>query len=132
MKITPDTNVLVRLLAKDDEAQNRTATEVLDQADGVVLTLPALCELVWVLRRGYGSAPRDIAMALRALLDRPTVIFDRAPAEAGLTALEDGGDFADAVIAHEGRRLGAEAFVSFDRAAVRRLEARGEPVQLLS
>jgi len=39
---------------------------------------------------------------------------NRPAAEAGLALLEAGGDFADGVIAHEGRWLGAEAFVSFD------------------
>lgn len=36
-----------------------------------------------------------------------------------------GGDFADGAIAYEGRWLGAETFVSFDRKAVEMLKARG-------
>ena len=52
-------------------------------------------------------------------------------AEAGLALLESGGDFADAVIAHEGRWLGADTFVSFDKKAAKLLQARGEAAQLL-
>ena len=41
-----------------------------------------------------------------------------------------GGDFADGVIAHEGEWLGAEVFVSFDRRAIRRLEAQGRAAMM--
>ena len=34
-------------------------------------------------------------------------------------------------MAYEGRRMGAGTFLSFDRKAVRLLEALGEPAQLL-
>ena len=46
--------------------------------------------------------------------------------------LDAGGDFADGVIAYEGSWLGAETFVSFDRRAVKLLEAQGKSAQLLS
>ena len=46
--------------------------------------------------------------------------------------LEAGGDFADGVIAYEGRWLGGETFVSFDRKAVSLLSQHGEAAQLLS
>lgn len=46
--------------------------------------------------------------------------------------LKAGGHFADGVIAHEGRRLGGEIFVSFDRAAVELLAARGVRSRLIA
>jgi len=46
------------------------------------------------------------------------VAVDRLAAEAGLAFLEAGGDFADGIIAYEGRQLGAEVFLSFDKDAV--------------
>ena len=45
--------------------------------------------------------------------------------DAGLSVLEAGGDFADGVIAFDGRWFGAETFVSFDRKAVNLLSASG-------
>ena len=42
-----------------------------------------------------------------------------------------GGDFAGGVVAHEGARLGAETFVSFDKSAVALLEAQGVAARLL-
>ena len=45
--------------------------------------------------------------------------------------LEAGGDFADGVIAYEGRWLGADCFVSFDKQAVALLAAQGHAARLL-
>jgi predicted nucleic-acid-binding protein len=42
-----------------------------------------------------------------------------------------GGDFADGVIAFEGKWLGGETFVSFDQQAVALLAAQGESTRLL-
>jgi predicted nucleic-acid-binding protein len=61
-----------------------------------------------------------------------TVAVNRAAAEAGLAALDAGGDFADGVIAFEGNRLGGDAFVSFDKQAVRHLKGAGQDVRLLA
>ena len=57
---------------------------------------------------------------------------NRPAVEAGLTALEAGGDFADGVIAYEGEWLGADEFVSFDSKAVSLLRSQGVPAHLLS
>lgn len=51
--------------------------------------------------------------------------MDRPGVEAGLALLEAGGDFADGIIAYDGRWLDGETFVSFDTAAVKLLTARG-------
>lgn len=131
MRITADTNLLVRALTEDDPRQAAIARKTLEEAALVAVTLPALCELVWVLSQGYGVATADIAGAIRLLLDSDNIAVDRPAAEAGLALLAAGGDFADAVIAHEGRWLGADTFVSFDRKAAKLLQARGEAVRLL-
>lgn len=131
MKITADTNVLVRAVLRDDEAQARAAEKVLREATVVAVALPSLCEFVWVLRRVYALESADIAAAIRALLDTANLVVNRPAAEAGLAMLEAGGDFADGVIAHEGQWLGGETFVSFDRKAVALLRERGEAATLL-
>ena len=126
MKITADTNLLVRAIVIDNAAQSRAAQAELDGAELVALTLPALCELVWVLSRFYKFANDEIATALRRLLEARNIAADHPTIEAGLRMLDDGGDFADGVIADAGKWLGAETFVSFDRQAVKRLRAQGE------
>jgi predicted nucleic-acid-binding protein len=132
MKITADTNVLVRAVTEDDEQQGRAAQTALRRAELVAVTVPALCELVWVLSQGYKIPTSDIAEAIRRLINGANVIVNRPAAEAGLALLDAGGDFADGVIAFEGNWLGADTFVSFDRKAVRLIETQGESVRLLS
>jgi predicted nucleic-acid-binding protein len=131
VKITADTNVLVRILTGDDERQSRIAQNTLARADMVAVTIPALCELVWVLAQGYKIDVAEIAAAIRGLINSANVIVSRPAAEAGLVLLEAGGDFADGVIAFEGSQLGAETFVSFDKKAVRLLAKSGEAARLL-
>jgi predicted nucleic-acid-binding protein len=130
--ITADTNVLVRVLMDDDPQQAQSARVALAQAERVVLPVPVLCELVWVLARGYGVDRAGIATAIRTLLDSATVVTDRSAALAGLAMLEAGGDFADGTIAHIGAALGGRTFVSFDKRAVRLLEQQGHAARLLS
>lgn len=132
MKITPDTNVLVRAVTGDDPQQSKIAQATLANADGVALAISALCELVWVLSRGYKIPASQIADAVRAFLNGANVLVNRRVAEAGLAMLDAGGDFADGVIAYEGNWLGAEAFVSFDKNAVKLLQEKGLSAELLS
>lgn len=131
MKATPDTNVLVRVLVKDDPPQAALAQSLLHDAELVALTLPALCKLAWVLGRSYALSKANIAIGIRALLGGANVEADRPAVEAGLAALDAGEDFADAVMAHEGSWLGAETFVSFDKRAVRLITTQGGSAQLL-
>jgi predicted nucleic-acid-binding protein len=66
------------------------------------------------------------------LLAGANVVLNRPAAEAGLAVLDAGGDFADGVIAYEGNWLGAETFVSFDKKAVKLIDAQGRSTRLLS
>jgi predicted nucleic-acid-binding protein len=93
--------------------------------------LPALCEFVWVLARGYKIPSTDIAEAIRRLINSANVVVNRPAVEAGLALLDAAGDFADGAIAYEGSWLGAEMFVSFDRNAVDLIHAQGHIARLL-
>lgn len=131
MRITADTNLLVRAATLDDPDQGQLAVRALAEAETVALPLPALCEFAWVLSQRYRIEAAAIFEAIRRLLDANNVLVDRPAAEAGLAQLESGGDFADGVIAFEGRLLGADLFLSFDRKAVKLLQQRGQAAQLL-
>ena len=132
MNITPDTNVLIRAVVRDDEVQASIAAKALMQADKIAVTLPSLCEFVWVLLRVYDFKPLQVGKAVRALTSAANVQANRPAVEAGVAMLEAGGDFADGVIAFEGRWLGGETFVSFDKKAVALLKAQGLQTELLS
>jgi predicted nucleic-acid-binding protein len=131
MKVTVDTNVLLRAVARDEPHQGEVAAQLLAKATMIAVTLPCLCEFVWVLRRVYRFAAAEAATAIRALMAASNVEMNRLAVEAGLAMLDEGGDFADGVIAYEGRWLGAETFVSFDKKAVEMLREQGTAARLL-
>lgn len=132
MKITADTNVLVRAAVQDNPHQARQAAKLLQEADSVAVPVPVLCEFVWVLRRGYKKSSSDISDAIHRLMNSANVVMNRPAIELGLSILDAGGDFADGVIAYEGDWLGAEEFVSFDSKAVSVLQSQGIRARLLS
>lgn len=132
MKITAGANVLVRAAVMDDPAQSAVAIRILLEAELVVVTVSSLCEFVWVLMRGYKKNAAEVAVAVRTLAESTSVHVDRPAVEAGLSVLERGGDFADGVIAFEGRRAGGLVFASFDREAVKLIEETGGAARLLS
>ena len=80
---------------------------------------------------GYCFQATDAAAAIRALMATANVAMNRPAVEAGLLALEAGGDFADGVIAYEGSWLGGDTFVSFDKKAIALLKAQGQSTRLL-
>lgn len=132
MKLTADTNVLVRAVLHDHPKQSAKAAALLQDASLIAVPLPCLCEMVWVLLKGAKLSKADVTQAVRALLDSGKVVVDRPAVEAGLALLEAGGDFADGAIAFEGSWLGGEVFVSFDKQAVSLLKAQGHNAQLIS
>jgi len=132
MRITADTNVLVRAAVMDDPQQGAMAAKALREATLIAIPLVCLCEFVWVLKRVYRLDDDLIAGAIHSLLDTDNAVMDRPAVEAGLALLEAGGDFADGAIAHAGAQAGGDCFVSFDQKAAKLLARQGRNVTLLS
>jgi predicted nucleic-acid-binding protein len=126
-----DTNVLLRFVLDDDPQQYKLALDALEKSETVAVTNHALCEMAWVLRSRYGVSRSAIAATIRGLLETRNVVLDSATVNAGMATLESGADFSDGVIDYEGRWLGGETFVSFDKRAVAALEKHGRKVKLL-
>ena len=124
MNLILDTNVLVRLVTGDDEAQQAKAAVTLDAADKVAISVHAFCEFAWVLQTTYKVTKADIAFAIRGFLNMKNVLVNQPAIQAGLSILDAGGDFADGVIAYDGKWLGGATFASFDKRAVALLEDR--------
>lgn len=118
MKLTVDTNILVRAFVEDDEAQAAIAKALLGKATLIAISIPVFCEFAWVLGRSYKIPSTDIASAIGALLDTETVTTDGPAVEAGIAMLREGGDFADGAIAAQGEALGGNIMVSFDKTAL--------------
>ena len=129
MKVTADTNLIVRVVVRDDEAQASKALDILSAAEAVILSLPCLCEFVWVLGSVYQLSRAEIGAAVRAMARRANVLTDETAVTTGLLVLEAGGDFADGGIAAAGVAVGGDTFVSFDRQAVSRIQTIGMSAQ---
>ena len=93
MKVSVDTNILARAVLQDDLEQGRAASKLLKESSLIAVSLPCLCELVWILRRGAKLPKDDVALTIRDLLNAANVVMNRPAVEAGLALLEAGGDF---------------------------------------
>ena len=75
-----DTNVVVRLVARDDPRQTATAKQFIE--DGVWISLPVLLETTWTLESIYGLSDAEIASTLEMLLNHATVLLQCSEAVA--------------------------------------------------
>ncbi len=119
--IALDTNVLVRLVTRDDEAQARRAKAVFDahaeEDGGLFVSDVVLVELCWTLARAYELGRDDIARTVRALLGNASVALESPEAvREALGLFEAGGpDFPDCLIVAKARAAGCARTLSFDR-----------------
>ena len=119
--IALDTNVLVRLLVGDDQAQAQRVKRLFDHAAAERDTLwvcdTVLVELVWTLARAYGRTRTDIVAALRALSSNATVTLESTAAVVAATdSYEQGSaDFADCLLCTKAAMAGCEHVATFDR-----------------
>lgn len=119
--ISLDTNVLVRILVADDPKQTRRAVALLDQLDSRTekahVSDVVLCELVWILGRGYGHDRQKIAVTLRDLVAARQLTFDSPDRILrALVAYQCGkGDFADYLIREHAKAAGCDAVATFDK-----------------
>lgn len=115
--IAIDSSVLIRYLAQDDVVQAARATQLLEQelteAEPGLITVTALLETSWVLRRIYGQSWDAIYEIVAKLLAARNFVIEHADPVA--LALESRARFADALIHLTGRELGASRTVTFDR-----------------
>lgn len=115
--IAIDSSVLVRYLAQDDEAQAARAARLFEHeltlADPGLITVTALLETSWVLRRIYSQDWAAIYAIVAKLLAAPNLVVEQADAVA--LAIESRTRFADALIHLIGKQLGAHRTITFDR-----------------
>lgn len=125
MNIALDTNVLVRLLTRDDENQCAAAVRLVQTAteDGtpVLISTGVLLETEWVLRSRYELASPEIQRAFNAILEtHELIVQDPAVLEEALASWQNraGTDFADCM--HVANAVqNARTLATFDQAATR-------------
>lgn len=99
-----DTNVLVRYLTEDDETQSVKAIELIDKYTGtngaIFINNIVVCELIWVLERGYKYSKEEVITVLKSILTTVEFCFEDhkilwvSATEYAVSA----GDFADILI----------------------------------
>jgi len=112
--VAVDTNVIVRFLTRDDEAQYQKAYRIFTESEQLFIPTTVILETEWVLRFSYRFPSDRIGYALSGLLGLHNVITEHK--DAVLSALawhQQGMDFADAL--HLTCSLSASEFVSFDK-----------------
>jgi predicted nucleic-acid-binding protein len=120
-----DTNVLVRFLTRDDEAQFRRARNLIrreaDTGEPVLVSLAVLLEAEWVLRSRYKLGKSKIHGAFSDLLSAFDMRFeDEASIEEALFLWKDSSaQFADCLIGARHRALSCRATASFDADALK-------------
>lgn len=120
--IALDTNVLARLLLRDDAAQAERARQLFDanQDNDAALFISDVvaAELAWLLRSRYALGRAAIAGALHALLGNATIAWQSRPAVTaalGLFEAQPGADFADCLLVAQAQAAGCEATATFDQ-----------------
>lgn len=110
--IAVDTNIVVRLLVKDDERQYHKSVELFQQHE-IFISNTVILETEWVLRFAYKFKPGEICQAFRFIFGLPNVEIDNSHSTAqALGWYENGLDFADAI--HLATSLHCTAFYTFD------------------
>jgi len=120
-----DSNVLIRYIVRDDEAQAKAATNLIEgyctaDAPGFVNVI-VMCEIVWVLGTGYGYDRATVASVIREMLTSVELQIEESESVwQALRAFEAGGpDFADCLIGIHNKSRQAETTYTFDTAAAK-------------
>ena len=111
-----DTNVLVRLIARDDRAQMESAEEFVSK--GAWVSQLVLAETSWVLDSVYELRPQQIAKAIEMLLNHEHLTVEDADVVAAAvdTFRKDPAiGFSDTLILEAARKSGHVPLGTFDR-----------------
>ncbi|HEX4999942.1 MAG TPA: type II toxin-antitoxin system VapC family toxin [Terriglobia bacterium] len=111
-----DTNILVRLIARDDTRQTGAAEAFVEK--GAWVSHLALVEAVWVLDAVYDRTPEDIASAVEMLLNHQTLtIQDSDVVSSALTHFRKRPSlgFSDCMLLEVARKAGHLPLGTFDR-----------------
>ncbi len=118
--IAVDTNLLVRLLTKDDPGQARRAARIME-SDDVFIPKTVMLETEWVLRHAYGIGKSVIMRGFQKLLGLPHVsVEDPQGVAQAISWYGSGFDFADAL--HLTSSMKADRFVTFDNALAKKAQ----------
>ena len=111
-----DTNVLVRLLTRDDERQVAAADAFV--RDGAWVSVLALAEAIWVLTAVYDRDAAQVARAVELLLNHQHLSLQEPEAVAAALATfrrRPAPGFSDCLVVELARKAGHLPLGTFDR-----------------
>lgn len=112
-----DTNVLVRLLVRDDAKQALAADQAI--AKGAWVSHLVLAEAIWVLDAVYARTPKQLIAALDLLLIHESLVLQDADViNAALTQFraKPALGFSDCLVLEIARKAGHMPLATFDKA----------------
>jgi predicted nucleic-acid-binding protein len=123
--IALDTNILIRLLVRDDPSQTalaeRLLQEAVDAGEHCFISDPVLCEVEWVLESSYRARRGDILAAMQELFAGDLFVFEDREILRQVIARyqESKADFSDYLIEAKARARGARTTYTFERLLAR-------------
>lgn len=120
-----DTNILVRYLTQDDLDQAQIVEQIFNNyatsSNSIFINNIVICELIWVLERGYKYNKEIITKAIKQILSTEEFAFENQELlwlslnQYSLNKL----DFSDALIGELNKNFGCAKTLTFDQAAIK-------------
>jgi predicted nucleic-acid-binding protein len=119
-----DTNILTRVITRDDAVQSPKANAILGSLSAEVpgwIGTAVLLEIVWVLTSNFRYTRVQIYSAIEKLLDIPELVIENSDTVRRATEMFGRGsaDFADCLISASARRAGCSHTLTFDKDAAK-------------
>ena len=118
-----DTNILIRFLVGDDEAQAKKVYKMFRKAElekeELFVPLLVILETIWVLESAYDISRAEILDAISDLLLMPIFRFNQLSAlqQFIISAQGNHHDLSGLLISHSAKANGCEAVITFDKKA---------------
>jgi predicted nucleic-acid-binding protein len=120
-----DTNILIRYFTQDNLEQAQIVEQIIDNyansPNSMFVNNIVMCELIWVLERGYKYSKEEIGQVIKQMLSTEEFAFENQ--ELLWLALnqyiQNKLDFSDALIGELNIEFGCSETLTFDQAAIK-------------
>ncbi len=120
-----DTNILVRYFTGDDEEQAQIVEKIIENyansPNSLFINNIVLCELVWVLERGYKYSKEQVGLVINQMLSTEEFAFEKPELlQLALNQyIQDKLDYSDALIGLINKSSGCLETLTFDQDAAK-------------
>jgi predicted nucleic-acid-binding protein len=120
-----DTNILARYFTQDNLEQAKIVEQIIESyatsPNSLFVNNIVMCELVWVLERGYKYTKEQISEVIKQMLSTEEFAFENQKLLwlALNQYTQNKLDFADALIGELNKEAGCQKTLTFDQAAIK-------------